>query len=84
MASARVAPRASAASRRERGIEARTSREMDTMVGTTITASTIPAFSMPIPNGYPRNRGRKPRWAMSQGSTAARRKGASTNRPQRP
>ena len=84
IASARVAPIASAASRRLPGSASRIWRDSEMMVGDTMTASTIPAFSIPIPNGKPRKSGRNPRWATSQGSSALRSHGASTNRPQIP
>ena len=84
MASARVAPSASADSRSARGMATRISREIDTIVGRIITPSTREALSMPMPKGAPRKSGRNPPWAISHGSTQERRNGASTNRPHRP
>ncbi len=63
---------------------ASTSRLMEVMNGSTISASTSPAVSMPMPMGGPLNRGSPPATAFRAGCTWSCMKGAKTNRPHMP
>ena len=47
-------------------------------------ASTIPAFSIPIPKGAPRKKGRNPKFWIIQGSSPFRSHGARTKNPHTP
>ena len=60
----------------------------EAMKGITMMASTMPAVSMPMPNGGPLNRvptsGRLPRWALRKGMMCVPMTGTNTNRPHMP
>ena len=79
-----VAPRARAPSTCSWGTTARTSREMATMVGSTITNRMMPASSRPTPSLGPLNSPVHPSTEVRNGSTVLRKTGASTIRPHSP
>ena len=74
----RVAPRANAASTWSPGTAAITSREMATIVGSTMTKSTKPASNRPTPSWAPLNGPVLPVIEASAGSTTVRTQGATT------
>jgi hypothetical protein len=86
MASHRVAPSASAASRCERGTAINTSREMAAMYGNTMIARISPAASTLGPYAGPLKKGVAPRCRVSRrnGMMVERSSGSRKNTPHRP
>ena len=66
--SQRVAPRASAASSWSTGVCRKTSRQIAVMIGSTMTASTMPAVRIvrPVPETGPEKSGNQPTLSTSQ------------------